>query len=357
MNSKFLSVPLKVKTALLKTISISLALFLAILPISFSVSAVSVNDETSSVVTSLPFPSPESFGENSKSIVLYNSAKNRFTYFVLTYDMSPVANSCSVDFDVTLNSGNNDNNATFNYVKFRVRPVIPYSATQSTSNDIINVAKCRLYQFNWVVGTSNYSVAERTLDGEHSSYVAYKRSLQSPNPYYILTYNYGSNTSPYEWSTKYTQTFNGTNVNVRVASNISYSFASSDSGAILSVLNDMSGTVRFYLGQILSKLTDDEGFTPEQTTINSDMSDYDSAEGALMDNNIQALNDMALPDIDNFNSGKQGNAFKFISSNIEFFSGMNGSGSIAKVGTVLMIILALGLTSFVIGLSNRKKGG
>lgn len=328
-------------------------MFLAILPISFSCSAVSVNDETYSVVTSLPFPSPESFGANSQSIVLYNSAKQRYTYFVLTYDMSPLANSCSVDFDVTLNCGNNDSNATFNFVSFRVRPVIPYSVTSSSSTDVINVAKCTLYQFNWVVGTTNYSVSERDLTGNFSPYVAYKQSGQT----YNLTYTYGSNSLAYDWSTKYTQTFNGTNVNVRVPSNISYSFSSSDSGAILSCLNNLNGTVRFYLGEILSKLTSDEGYTPEQTTTNSDMSDYDIAEGALMDNNIQALNDMALPDIDNFNSGKQGNAFQFISSNIEFFGGMNGSGSIAKVGTVLMVILALGLTSFVIGLSNRKKGG
>lgn len=330
-----------------------MALILSILPISLSVSAVSVNDETSSVVTSLPFPSPESFGENSQSVVLYNSAKQRYTYFVLTYDMSPLANSCSVDFDVTLNCGNNDSNATFNYVSFRVRPVIPYSVTSSSSTDVINVAKCTLYQFNWVVGTTNYSVSERDLTGNFSPYVAYKQSGQT----YNLTYTYGSNSLAYEWSTKYTQTFNGTNVNVRVPSNISYSFASSDSGAILSCLNNFNGTVRFYLSEILSKLTSDDGYAPSDTTTNADMSDYDSAEGALMDSNIQSLNDMALPDIDNFNSGKQGNAFQFISSNIEFFSGMNGSGSIAKVGTVLMVILALGLTSFVIGLSNRKKGG
>ena len=86
------------------------------------------------------------------------------------------------------------------------------------------------------------------------------------------------------------------------------------------------------------------------------MSDYENAEGALMDNNISALNNMQLPDLNSFNSGNQGNAFQFISSNIEFFSGMNGSGSIAKVGSVLLVVLGLGLTSFIIGLSNRRKG-
>ena len=36
---------------------------------------------------------------------------------------------------------------------------------------------------------------------------------------------------------------------------------------------------------------------------------------------------------------------------------MNGQGSVAKIATVLFVILGLGLTSFIIGLSNRKKGG
>lgn len=348
-----------------KPILILLVLFLALLPISFPVSAVSVSDETSNVVVSLPFPSPESFGENSQSVVLYNSAKQRYTYFVLTYDLgSLVSNPSSVIFSATLNCKNNDSNATFNYISFKVRASGPFGThafdtsdhSQSIHNQVVVASNLHLYQFNWVPGTNQYSVAERSLNssGLSDTSLVYRPYNGESN---VFSYVYGSNSLPYEWSTKYTQTFNGTTVNVRVPSNISYSFASSDSGAILSVLNDMNGTVRFYLGQILSKLTSDDGYTPEQTTINSDMSDYDNAEGALMDNNINALNNLAMPDIDNFNSGKQGNAFQFISSNIEFFGGMNGSGSIAKVGTVLLLILALGLTSFVIGLSNRKKGG
>lgn len=112
----------------------------------------------------------------------------------------------------------------------------------------------------------------------------------------------------------------------------------------------------FFEQKILDKLNEGNNYTPEQTTTNKDMSDYENAEGALMDNNISALNNMQLPDLNSFNSGNQGNAFQFISSNIEFFSGMNGSGSIAKVGSVLLVVLGLGLTSFIIGLSNRRKG-
>lgn len=336
--------------------SVSLALFLAILPISLSVSAVGQDDSTYNTVISLPFPSPDSFGDSSRAIVMYNSVKNRYSMFVLTFNISPyVSSSDSIEFYATLNCGNNDNKATFNYVTFRasfVPPMIDWDSSPGT--DINRIAECRLYRFNWNVGSTNYSVSKVNLSGTHSPSLAYNPATGDA---YNLSYIYGDNSLPYEWSTKYTACYHGAWTNVVSNSNISYSFTTSDSGAILSCLNNFSGTVRFYLGEILSKLTSDEGYTPEQTTTNSDMSDYDNAEGALMDNNIQALNDMALPDIDNFNSGKQGNAFQFISSNIEFFGGMNGSGSIAKVGTVLMVILALGLTSFVIGLSNRKKGG
>lgn len=334
----------------------SLALFLVILPISFPVSAVSVSDETSNVVISLPFPSPDSFGDSSRSIVMFNEAKNRYTMFVLTFNISPyVSSPSSIQFSAVLNCKNNDNNATFNFVSFRTsvdNPMISWDLSPGT--DVNRIAECRLYRFNWNVGSSNYSVSRVSLTGDHAPYIGLNPAT---GQVFNLTYVYGNNSLPYEWSTKYTVCYNGAWVNNVVNSNVSYSFASSESGAILSVLNNMNGIVRFYLGEILSKLTSDEGYTPGQTTTNSDMSDYDNAEGALMDNNIQALNDMSLPDIDNFNSGKQGNAFQFISSNIEFFGGMNGSGSIAKVGTVLMLILALGLTSFVIGLSNRKKGG
>lgn len=282
---------------------------------------------------------------------MFNEVKNRYTMFVLCFSLSPyVSDPSTIKFEaiVTPNSNNQ-----FNWVRFRTsfNPVMS-SWDVSPGTDVYNIADCRLYRFNWNVGSSNYSVSRVNL-GDNPKLTYNPATGDSTS----LTYNYGDSSLPYEWSMKHTVCYNGAWVNKPVNSNVSYSFTSSDSGAILSVLNDMHGTVRFYLGEILSKLTSDEGYTPEQTTTNSDMSDYDNAEGALMDNNIQALNDMALPDIDNFNSGKQGNAFQFISSNIEFFSGMNGSGSIAKVGTVLLVILALGLTSFVIGLSNRKKGG
>lgn len=333
--------------------SVSLALFLAILPISFSASAVAVSDETSNVVVSLPFPAPESFGDASRSIVMFNQVKNRYTMFVLCFSLSPyVTDSSCVKFYANIFPNSNN---LFNYVQFRIAFTPPMNSMQPVQgNRVNNIAECRLYRFNWNVGTSNYSVARINLTGDSAPFLTYD---EASGDYTALSYQYGDSSLDFEWDMKHTVCYNGAWVNKVANSNVSYSFTSSDSGAILSVLNDMNGSVRFYLGEILSKLTSDEGYTPGQTTTNSDMSDYDSAEGALMDNNIQALNDMALPDIDNFNSGKQGNAFQFISSNIEFFSGMNGSGSIAKVGTVLMVILALGLTSFVIGLSNRKKGG
>lgn len=341
--------------ASIKLISILSALLLVILPISFSASAVSVSDDSSNIVYSLPFPSPDSFGECSQSVVMYNEVKNRFTMFVLRYELGMAFSSPSVvNFRVILNCENNDNKQTFNYVTFRVSPSInKITQTPSESTDIVNVAACELYQYNWTAGSSSYTVVKRSLDGNFSPNLAYNPAIPKEYP---LVYTYGSVNLPYEWSTKYTKAYNGTYVNNVVGSNVSYSFSSSEAGATLSILNDLNGTVSFYLSEILNRLDSDGGYTPEHTTTNADMSDYANAEGALMDDNIQALNDMSLPDLNSFNSGKQGNAFQFISSNIEFFSGMNGSGSIAKVGSVLLVVLGLGLTSFIIGLSNRRKG-
>lgn len=143
--------------------------------------------------------------------------------------------------------------------------------------------------------------------------------------------------------------------------NYVYVFQGSDGqGVMINQLNSIIGynqQVVFYLDEILNKLNDGGDYSPDQTTSNADMSNYEQAEGALMDNNIDNLNNLEMPNLDTFNSGSQNNAFKFISSNIEFFSGMNGQGSVSKIATVLFVILGLGLTSFIIGLSNRKKGG
>lgn len=273
--------------------------------------------------------------------------------YVLTFNLGPSYSDPSNIRFICLLSPNSDN--MFNSLTLRVEAMPPvFTGVNVDDPSAYYVADCRLYRFNWYVGQSNYTVARRTLSGKNSPHLVYDVSDNSVSP---LTYSSGKASDPYELDMRYNVCYNGAWCDKVVNSNISYSFSSSDSGAMLSILNEMNTSVTFYLNEILNQLKNGDSYSPNETTTNQEMSDYEQAEGALMDNNIENLNNFEMPDLGSFNSGSQNNAFKFISSNIEFFSGMNGQGSVSKIATVLFVILGLGLTSFIIGLSNRKKGG
>lgn len=360
-----------------------------ILPISFPVSAVdNVVDLTNTTTIALPFPSPDSFGSSSKACIIYNSSANRYTMFLLTYTPgSLVGNSNCVRMRVQLYA--DDTNSNFNraYIKIDADPYFQVTANPGVDPTITTIASdVHLYSFMWVAGSSSYSVSERSLKCE-SGLGSPGYILFDPVEHLSDTWSYmaGKTSSPYNNPLNYVRVYNGSSVSPVVSSNIFYSFSSTDGYQSLAVLRGIDSNVNqiesnvsdisdklsasnnhlaninnnvvFYCQEILDKLNDGSDYAPEDTTSNVDLSNYENAEGALMDNNIENLNNLDMPDLGSFNSGSQNNAFKFISSNIEFFSGMNGQGSVAKIATVLFVILGLGLTSFIIGLSNRKKGG
>lgn len=360
------------------------ALILLILPVNFISSAVNFVDPPELTTVFLPFPSPDSFGSHSRAIVLYNSSAHRYTMLLLTYSLGTTMGTDCVDMNVYLNTNKNDSNATFNYGKLTVTSTSYNVFHGNTTGGRVTIAeRVKLYSYMWVEGSTTYSVSERSLTGGSvSGYLTYDPGTNDVD---VLSYTLGSTSGDFIYSTAHVRVFNGCSVNKVVKSNIFYSFASTDgSQSLLALsqianmstsisldvehisdkldttnnqLSNINNNVVFYCQQILDKLSDGDNYTPESTTVNTDISDYEQAEGALMDNNIENLNNFQLPDLSSFNSGSQNNAFQFISSNIEFFSGMNGQGSVSKIATVLTVVLGLGLTSFIIGLSNRKKGG
>ena len=364
--------------------SVSLALFLAILPINLTAHAVNVDSASNNTVISLPFPSPYSFGDCAQSLIVYNSSLNRYSMFLLTYNLGELMSDPScVQLSASLNV--NSDKSMFNNITFKVRASGQYSSISSpnTTDRVVVASNLHLLRFNFYVGRTSYSVSECKLT-DSAPFGGYLWANQSTSN--VFTYSYGDiDTTEYHFVTNYTVGYNGTWWSPRVNSLVSYSFSSTDGGAILQFLdgidtnvnlisNDVSdvndklsgtnswlsminGNIVFYCQEILDKLNDGNDYIPEETTSNADMSNYEQAEGALMDDNIDKLNNIEMPDLNTFNSGSQNNAFKFISSNIEFFSGMNGTGSVSKIATVLVVILGLGLASFIIGLSNRKKGG
>ena len=348
-----------------------------VLPISFTSSAVDSSVNFKGDVIELPFPHPSTFGSASRSFVYYNEYKSRFDMLVLMISPSPECNSDSVKFSVipskTLPEGYS---APQYYGGFTFNMFLQVSDNTSVTPQ----ASLKLYRMWWYPNQTKYSIQN----------IKVKNSTISSTVNTSYTLN-DSNGSSYYPSASFA-CYNGTFINLSgtISTNVSYNYTFGGDGSISQVLKALDNidttlqttngelnsilnqtydinnylaslisqgdTIIFFEQKILDELKNGSNYTPEQTTTNKDMSDYENAEGALMDNNISALNNMQLPDLNSFNSGNQGNAFQFISSNIEFFSGMNGSGSIAKVASVLLVVLGLGLTSFIIGLSNRRKG-
>lgn len=353
-----------------------MAFVLLVLPISFTSSAVDSSVNFKGDVIELPFPSPSSFGESSRSFVFYNEFKQRFDMYVLMISPSPECNSNSVRFQVkpskTLPEG---------YTSPKYYGGFSFNMVMQPSEnlELKPTARLKLYRMWWYPTNTKYSLQQ----------IKVPNSIISPTV--TTSYTVNDSAGSYYPSASF-GCYNGTYIDLSgtISTTISYNYTFAGDGSIsqiLKVLDDIDTTlqttngelnsilnqsrdintnlatlislgnsIQFYCSEILAKLNEGSDYTPEQTTTNKDMNDYENAEVALMDNNISALNNMQLPDLNSFNSGDQGNAFQFISSNIEFFSGMNGSGSIAKVGSVLLVVLGLGLTSFIIGLSNRRKG-
>lgn len=353
MNLKSHIVTLKGKTGLLKAISMLSALLLLILPINLTASAVTVEDSYNGTVVVLPFPSPDSFGDNSRSIVLKRDDTGQYFMYVLIFNPSSGISADSVDFNISMNHDISVSSSHgFVLEASLVTPTSSGDSFPEFSSE--SNVEAHLYAFIYTPNNSYYSCSKLDTRLSPSNNISFYITSNEP-----LYFKYSNSSAVFNDS--FVRNFSGSRFSHSsgsiYGSNITYTFSNDASGFLLSEITKQFQQTNFYLNEILNSLKDGESYTPSETTSNKDMSDYDSAEGALMDNNISALNNLQLPDLNSFNSGKQGNAFQFISSNIEFFSGMNGSGSIAKVGSVLLVVLGLGLTSFIIGLSNRKKGG
>lgn len=325
------------------------ALILAILPINFSVAA--LDDVTyNGNVVNLPFSSPQSFG-NAPAIVMYNELRGRYEYFVFDITRAGTLNNDSVYVKMffTAPPAGISSKDYFGGYKLQVG-LNNLSVPEGGSVFVDEQATVNIYWFTWKPNQSTYTF-QRVA--EYDLYMTNLSETFSPSLVSGTHFSYSS-----------FATYNGvefTGINSASTRNYVYVFQGSDGqGVMINQLNSMIGynqQIVFYLDEILNKLDIGSDYAPQETTSNAEISNYEQAEGVLMDNNLENLNNLDMPDLGSFNSGSQNNAFKFISSNIEFFSGMNGQGSVAKIATVLFVILGLGLTSFIIGLSNRKKGG
>ena len=332
---------------------------LVFLSISFSVSA--VYEEPDVALTfknvTLPFPNPNTFGNNSCAIVFrspditvdngthYNEA---YEMFVFSFTPEYMDSVHDVIFSITKNSKTSKisfsvacsaNVGTFTVYRFWYYPSIAthYSLAVAGSKYLNSQSGNSVYTFT----TSLYNGGSNARNIDNFSI----------NFFGECGVVYGSGLGN---NRQFQYTFMG-EVSPQLILNLQQDFNQQ-----LSSSNNKLDTVILYSQKILSALNDDDDFTTSVPTSNEDLNNYQSAEDEMLNSNFDSVNNVSLPDVSTLNTGNYRNAFGFLSSNIEFLSG-NGSNygdasnSMAKVGVCVFVILGLGLASFVIGLVNRRK--
>lgn len=136
----------------------------------------------------------------------------------------------------------------------------------------------------------------------------------------------------------------------------------------LESIKSNTNSIKLYTKDILDILQEEyEGFnslTTEKQTTNADVSNYQKEEESLMNDNFSAVNGVMTnaTEASYFNKGQRANAMKFLSAQIEFFSGNDvtadysrAPNAMKKISAAIGLILGLGLASFAIGLVNRRK--
>lgn len=313
----------------------------------------------------LPFPAPSSFGSNSFACVTYNAGNARYEYVVIVYSATKNTNinafSCEFKCSDEPATGY-ASNVYCGKIVASLRFGSPHLESVSGDNIFGTASVYRMWWYPSVDTHYNFSKVNFT-----NGYI-----LQySSNPL-SYTFTFDSNSA---FLMNCTQVYNGATFTPIGTSNVNVNYiftGGSEMGEVLSKLQDINSSTQngfqnvinqnkeiiFYTSEILNELKGGEDFTTAEDTTNQVVNDYDNAEQEVIGDSFDKLDQAgdALPDLNNFNSGNQKNAFQFISSNIEFFSGMNGTGSVSKIATVMFVILGLGLASFIIGLTNRRKG-
>lgn len=136
----------------------------------------------------------------------------------------------------------------------------------------------------------------------------------------------------------------------------------------LDSIKSNTNSIKLYTKDILDILQEEyEGFnslTTEKQTTNADVSNYQKEEESLINDNFSAVNDVMTnaTEASYFNKGSRANAMKFLSAQIEYFSGNDvtadysrAPNAMKKLSAAIGLILGLGLASFAIGLVNRRK--
>lgn len=400
--------------------SILLVVVLTLVPVSLSASAITADDVEAALDFSeynLPFPQPSTFGTYYGACVFQSSNRSNGGVLtemdVITFVPSAPDQDCST-FEATFTFGYDSNEITFSC----------YGLVPKGVAGTFYFYRLRYFQGYSYYTVS--CISAKAVDGSSAGYFSYSSEYYDGssdsrlvNIKSVATYGVGAtlidNTIPNytqrninysfhgEISTSYleliTLSINQTILNVGsnisskiddVNSNLDEANNSLDSAnnkldsanskldsannkldsanSKLESIKSNTNSIKLYTKDILDILQEEyEGFnalTTEKQTTNADVSNYQKEEESLMNDNFSAVDNVMTnaTEASYFNKGSRANAMKFLSAQIEYFSGNDitadysrAPNAMKKISAAVGLILGLGLASFAIGLVNRRK--
>lgn len=379
----------KLNILLRRCVSVMLVLFLFVPVLAFGASALT-SDEVQVpldfIEYNLPFPHPSTFGDHYAAVIFQSSNRSSGN---LLYEMDVVV------FEPENNESTDNVSQTFlfgyvnNEINFSILCVAPAGVIGTFMHyrlryyDGYSYYTVRGVKAESVSNGGSYSYSVSTYDGSDSSREINIKSvaIYGESTLYVddsipdfdkrdINYSFHG-----EISTSYLQllilSINNTIIDTgsAITSEIDEANSKLDSAnSKLESIKSNTNSIKLYTKDILDILQEEyEGFnalTTEKQTTNADVSNYQKEEESLMNDNFSAVDNVMTnaTEASYFNKGSRANAMKFLSAQIEYFSGNDTTAdysrapnAMKKISAAIALILGLGLASFAIGLVNRRK--
>lgn len=310
-------------------------------------------------VVKLPFPKPSEILSPYDSAVTFTTSNgNSIKYRMIIVKPSPG--------DVIKYNANSSIGFYVNYTFTSSSVKVSIRADSQTS------VGYQILMYQWGLGDSNYYLTKQAESGVANAENVFTYSgatgdsFTAPNFYGYCSFNRSATTvtSTYLYSGDYYEHWD---LQSYVALQDLWAEDRQINNKLSDVVSDLN-KITLYTKEILNNLKGEDFTEPPEPTKNQTASDYEQAEKVLSDNAFNSLDNFDIGDF-NSSAGTLGEgsfgAFQFLSSNMEFFTG-NKSGSyntssdstldnpFRKISTVIMIVLSLGLVSFILNIVSSK---
>lgn len=316
---------------------------------------------------SLPFPSPDKFGANCP-IITYERSDGQYYMIVLyrpadvfmdiysdaSYESLPVEyswryynNKIQIFVDTrTLSEASSSYALNLTPIIYYYNPSNGYYNIQIGSNvigsnhfvDILNVGSSRSIS-DVVSYHSNIFYDNDSGLRQHNKYYVFSGELNQPdlNSYLLMIDN------SLKVAIQSMQTWQNEQTSFLTSFMVEYL-----------AMNDKLSSIDSNLQILVDSMT--ESHSSPQTTVNSAVSDYNSAESQVGSQHFNALDNFNVPDFSSSLGEGVLSALSFLSVQLEDFTG-NGTGmtggSIKKIASVIFIVLMLGLVTLILAMNRR----